>query len=67
MQTGEFSARFLLKLPVDFSNIPIYLLKVSPFIQIVTYKYLVHIMDTHCKYAADVIVARQIVKLRQLL
>ncbi|XP_019739650.1 BRISC and BRCA1-A complex member 2 isoform X1 [Hippocampus comes] len=25
--TGEFSARFLLKLPVDFSNIPIYLLK----------------------------------------
>uniref|UniRef100_A0A8B9REY4 BRISC and BRCA1-A complex member 2 n=1 Tax=Astyanax mexicanus TaxID=7994 RepID=A0A8B9REY4_ASTMX len=26
--TGEFSARFLLKLPVDFSNIPIYLLKV---------------------------------------
>lgn len=28
-QTGEFSARFLLKLPVDFSNIPIYLLKVG--------------------------------------
>lgn len=27
-QTGEFSARFLLKLPVDFSNIPVYLLKV---------------------------------------
>uniref|UniRef100_A0A803K2I8 BRISC and BRCA1-A complex member 2 n=1 Tax=Xenopus tropicalis TaxID=8364 RepID=A0A803K2I8_XENTR len=27
--TGEFSARFLLKLPVDFSNIPIYLLKDS--------------------------------------
>ncbi|CAJ0925314.1 unnamed protein product, partial [Ranitomeya imitator] len=27
--TGEFSARFLLKLPVDFSNIPIYLLKNS--------------------------------------
>uniref|UniRef100_A0A8C6P061 BRISC and BRCA1-A complex member 2 n=1 Tax=Nothobranchius furzeri TaxID=105023 RepID=A0A8C6P061_NOTFU len=26
--TGEFSARFLLKLPVDFSNIPVYLLKV---------------------------------------
>ncbi|KAL6043979.1 hypothetical protein STEG23_008351 [Scotinomys teguina] len=26
--TGEFSARFLLKLPVDFSNIPTYLLKV---------------------------------------
>ncbi|KAF4798715.1 brain and reproductive organ-expressed [Turdus rufiventris] len=26
-QTGEFSARFLLKLPVDFSNIPTYLLK----------------------------------------
>uniref|UniRef100_A0A8K9X0M6 BRISC and BRCA1-A complex member 2 n=1 Tax=Oncorhynchus mykiss TaxID=8022 RepID=A0A8K9X0M6_ONCMY len=25
--TGEFSARFLLKLPVDFSNIPVYLLK----------------------------------------
>ncbi|NXW64406.1 BABA2 protein, partial [Eurystomus gularis] len=25
--TGEFSARFLLKLPVDFSNIPTYLLK----------------------------------------
>ncbi|MGH0136132.1 UNVERIFIED_CONTAM: hypothetical protein FKN15_009772 [Acipenser sinensis] len=25
---GEFSARFLLKLPVDFSNIPTYLLKV---------------------------------------
>lgn len=28
VQTGEFSARFLLKLPVDFSNIPVYLLKV---------------------------------------
>lgn len=28
LQTGEFSARFLLKLPVDFSNIPVYLLKV---------------------------------------
>lgn len=28
-QTGEFSARFLLKLPVDFSNIPTYLLKVK--------------------------------------
>uniref|UniRef100_A0A3Q1IEQ7 BRISC and BRCA1-A complex member 2 n=1 Tax=Anabas testudineus TaxID=64144 RepID=A0A3Q1IEQ7_ANATE len=28
--TGEFSARFLLKLPVDFSNIPIYLLKDTP-------------------------------------
>ncbi|XP_056669190.1 BRISC and BRCA1-A complex member 2 isoform X5 [Monodelphis domestica] len=27
LQTGEFSARFLLKLPVDFSNIPTYLLK----------------------------------------
>ncbi|KAI5618804.1 BRISC and BRCA1-A complex member 2 [Silurus asotus] len=27
--TGEFSARFLLKLPVDFSNIPIYLLKLT--------------------------------------
>eukprot|EP00064_Thunnus_orientalis_P015116 superscaffoldBa00002745_g15165 len=27
--TGEFSARFLLKLPVDFSNIPVYLLKFS--------------------------------------
>ncbi|XP_016391055.1 BRCA1-A complex subunit BRE-like isoform X2 [Sinocyclocheilus rhinocerous] len=27
--TGEFSARFLLKLPVDFSNIPIYLLKAA--------------------------------------
>ncbi|KAJ3613078.1 hypothetical protein NHX12_019334 [Muraenolepis orangiensis] len=27
--TGEFSARFLLKLPVDFSNIPVYLLKVT--------------------------------------
>ncbi|XP_060790706.1 BRISC and BRCA1-A complex member 2 isoform X3 [Neoarius graeffei] len=27
LPTGEFSARFLLKLPVDFSNIPIYLLK----------------------------------------
>ncbi|XP_060042762.1 BRISC and BRCA1-A complex member 2 isoform X9 [Erinaceus europaeus] len=27
--TGEFSARFLLKLPVDFSNIPTYLLKVD--------------------------------------
>lgn len=27
-QTGEFSACFLLKLPVDFSNIPVYLLKV---------------------------------------
>ncbi|XP_064412653.1 BRISC and BRCA1-A complex member 2 isoform X2 [Latimeria chalumnae] len=27
LHTGEFSARFLLKLPVDFSNIPIYLLK----------------------------------------
>uniref|UniRef100_A0A8C1CW67 BRISC and BRCA1-A complex member 2 n=1 Tax=Cyprinus carpio carpio TaxID=630221 RepID=A0A8C1CW67_CYPCA len=25
--TGEFSARFLLRLPVDFSNIPVYLLK----------------------------------------
>ncbi|KAM6973147.1 BRISC and BRCA1-A complex member 2 [Aplochiton taeniatus] len=25
--TGEFSARFLLKLPVEFSNIPVYLLK----------------------------------------
>uniref|UniRef100_A0AAY4AG27 BRISC and BRCA1-A complex member 2 n=1 Tax=Denticeps clupeoides TaxID=299321 RepID=A0AAY4AG27_9TELE len=25
--TGEFSARFLLKIPVDFSNIPVYLLK----------------------------------------
>uniref|UniRef100_A0A671TPH9 BRISC and BRCA1-A complex member 2 n=1 Tax=Sparus aurata TaxID=8175 RepID=A0A671TPH9_SPAAU len=25
--TGEFSARFLLKLPVDFSDIPVYLLK----------------------------------------
>uniref|UniRef100_A0A8C5MNH2 BRISC and BRCA1-A complex member 2 n=1 Tax=Leptobrachium leishanense TaxID=445787 RepID=A0A8C5MNH2_9ANUR len=25
--TGEFSARFLVRLPVDFSNIPIYLLK----------------------------------------
>uniref|UniRef100_A0A672HSQ7 BRISC and BRCA1-A complex member 2 n=1 Tax=Salarias fasciatus TaxID=181472 RepID=A0A672HSQ7_SALFA len=25
--TGEFSARFLLKLPVDFSNIPVYLMK----------------------------------------
>ena len=29
VQTGEFSARFLLKLPVDFSNIPTYLLKVK--------------------------------------
>lgn len=29
LQTGEFSARFLLKLPVDFSNIPTYLLKVK--------------------------------------
>ncbi|XP_016287042.1 BRISC and BRCA1-A complex member 2 isoform X4 [Monodelphis domestica] len=29
LQTGEFSARFLLKLPVDFSNIPTYLLKVD--------------------------------------
>lgn len=29
IQTGEFSARFLLKLPVDFSNIPVYLLKVT--------------------------------------
>lgn len=28
-QTGEFSARFLLKLPVDFSDIPVYLLKVT--------------------------------------
>ena len=28
LQTGEFSACFLLKLPVDFSNIPVYLLKV---------------------------------------
>ncbi|XP_037261581.1 BRISC and BRCA1-A complex member 2 isoform X2 [Falco biarmicus] len=27
LHTGEFSARFLLKLPVDFSNIPTYLLK----------------------------------------
>ncbi|XP_004711196.1 BRISC and BRCA1-A complex member 2 [Echinops telfairi] len=26
-RTGEFSARFLLKLPVDFTNIPTYLLK----------------------------------------
>lgn len=31
--TGEFSARFLLKLPVDFSNIPTYLLKVQYVIQ----------------------------------
>uniref|UniRef100_A0A667ZLY2 BRISC and BRCA1-A complex member 2 n=1 Tax=Myripristis murdjan TaxID=586833 RepID=A0A667ZLY2_9TELE len=29
--TGEFSARFLLKLPVDFSNIPVYLLKLCSF------------------------------------
>lgn len=31
LQTGEFSARFLLKLPVDFSNIPTYLLKVKVY------------------------------------
>uniref|UniRef100_A0A9J7ZCZ9 BRISC and BRCA1-A complex member 2 n=1 Tax=Cyprinus carpio carpio TaxID=630221 RepID=A0A9J7ZCZ9_CYPCA len=31
--TGEFSARFLLRLPVDFSNIPVYLLKVQYVIQ----------------------------------
>lgn len=38
LQTGEFSARFLLKLPVDFSNIPTYLLKVK--IRALTYELL---------------------------
>ncbi|KAK2528721.1 Bre, partial [Columba livia] len=41
-QTGEFSARFLLKLPVDFSNIPTYLLKengIDRFMPVITKRY----------------------------